>query len=256
MKFIKLALSFCTALALLPASAFAQDEESLEVIEARIIASLQSARSDIAYTDFKTSAIEGYYQITASGSTVLYVSEDGEHFFAGELYQIQPGGFVNATEVQKAEERRIQLASLDTDSMIIFPAVGESKGVLNVFTDVTCGYCRKLHEQIAEMNNAGIEIRYLAYPRSGIERDGLQTHEYTETAKAWCAEDRNETMTQLKLGAAVPGELCTDNPVADHYALGRAFGVTGTPAVVLPDGTLSPGYRTTEGYLDLLGVSH
>ena len=139
--------------------------------------------------------------------------------------------------------------------MIIFPAVGEAKGVLNVFTDVTCGYCRRLHEQMAEMNEAGIEVRYLAYPRSGIERDGLLTHEYTETAKAWCASDRNQTMTELKAGVPVPGELCSENPVSDHYALGRAFGVTGTPAIVLPDGTLQPGYRTTQGFLDLLGVT-
>ena len=255
MKIIKFGLALFAAAVFLPLQLNAQEDLSLEAIETNIILSLRSARPDLVYGEFAPSPIEGYYRVIASGGTILYVSEDGKHFFAGELYHVEPGQFVNATEVERALERANLIAAVGLDTMIVFPAVGEAKGVLNVFTDVTCGYCRKLHEQMPEMNAAGIEVRYLAYPRSGIERDGVLTQEYTETAKAWCSEDRNETMTQLKAGQLVAGELCSDSPVADHYALGRLFGVTGTPAVVLEDGTLNPGYRTTEGFLQLLGIS-
>ena len=219
----------------------------------RILASLQAARPDFDYQDIQPSPVQGYYQVRV-GSELLYVSEDAEHFFVGALYAIQPGQFVDVTESQRAGQRLELLAEVDPDSMIVFPATGETKGVLTVFTDVTCGFCRKLHEQMAEMNAAGIEVHYLAYPRSGIERNGVPTHEYSETAKAWCAEDRVDVLTRLKAGESVEAELCDDSPVAGHYALGRQFGVTGTPAIILPDGVLMPGFRSTVEYLQLLGV--
>lgn len=225
------------------------DQQTVEAIRT----ALEGARSDLTYEDIKPSPIAGYYQVRV-GSEVLYVSENAEHFFVGTLYGIQPGQFVDITESQRAGQRLEMLAQVDPDTMIVFPASGETKGVLTVFTDVTCGFCRKLHEQMAEMNAAGIEVHYLAYPRSGIERNGVLTHEYTETAKAWCADDRANVLTRLKAGEMVPGEVCEDNPVADHYALGRQFGVTGTPAILLPDGVLVPGFRSTADYLNLLGV--
>ena len=222
-----------------------------------IMNSLEDAGLGLAESDVSPSPIDGYHQATvasANGETVIYLSDDGDYFFAGDLFYLEPGRFVNATEAAKTQERAAAIAKVDQETMIIFPALGEPKGVLTVFTDVTCGYCRKLHTQMEEMNAAGIEVHYLAYPRSGIERDGVFTHEYTETVKAWCADDRNAVMTDLKAGVPVEGEICDDNPVADHYALGRAFGVTGTPAIVLPDGSLMPGYRSTADYLALLGV--
>ncbi len=254
MKLINPVLTIAASLAFFSLISEAQEDVAIDVIEAQIVEKLKSVRPDLEYTEITAAPIPGYYQMVISGGTLLYVSEDGSHFFAGELYHVEPGAFVNATEAQRTSERKQLLADVDEESMIIFPAVGESKGILTVFTDVTCGYCRKLHEQMAEMNEAGIEVHYLAYPRSGIERDGVFTNEYTETAKAWCAEDRNTAMTNLKAGQAVAGDICEDNPVADHYALGREFGVTGTPAIVLPDGSLNPGYRTTSDFLALLGI--
>ena len=220
-----------------------------------ILDKLEGARSDLEYTNIEPSPIAGYYQVQVGGSEIIYVSEDAEHFFLGQLYAIQPGQFVDVTEKDRAAERLVMLANLDPDTLIIFPADGEIKAVISVFTDVTCGFCRKLHEEIAEINAAGIEVHYLAYPRSGIERNGVLTHEFTETVKAWCADDRADALTRLKMGEMMDIEVCDDNPVADHYALGRQFGVTGTPALVLPDGTLSPGYRPTAELARILGIS-
>jgi len=250
MKILK--ITTAVSLLLFAGICSAQDDGKAAIVEALVAAGLGLEESQIS-----SAPISGYYQATvasSAGETVIYLSESGEHFFAGDLFFLEPDRFVNATEAAKSQQRADALAAVDTESMIIFPAVGEAKGVLTVFTDVTCGYCRKLHTQMEEMNAAGIEVHYLAYPRSGIERDGLYTHEYTETVKAWCAEDRNDVMTSLKAGMPVEGEVCEENPVADHYALGRSFGVTGTPAIVLPDGTLMPGYRSTADYLALLGV--
>ena len=254
-------INYLAALSLISFSLLIQgviaQEASDADTKANIMDRLESAGLGLEESAVIPSPISGYHQASgtsSNGETVIYLANDGEYFFAGDLFFLEPGRFVNATEAEKTEKRAQALAGVDPETMIVFPAVGEAKGILTVFTDVTCGYCRKLHGQMAEMNEAGIEVHYLAYPRSGIQRDGVFTHEYTETVKAWCAEDRNLVMTDLKAGIPVEGEICEENPVSDHYALGREFGVTGTPAIVLPDGTLMPGYRSTADYLALLGI--
>ena len=233
----------------------AEDEVTL-MIQETIVKELSRARSDLSFGSVKPSPIGGYYEVSIGNRQTVYVSEDGKHFFSGELYFPEPGGgFLNATEMARATERRAILASVPESELIIYAPDGETKAVMNVFTDVTCGYCRKLHGQIAEMNALGIEVRYFGYPRTGIVRDGKQTKAYKETVKAWCADDKNVAMDRLKSGKNVDVGVCENNPLAKHFELGQQFGVSGTPAIVIPDGTLLPGYRSPENYAAILGIA-
>lgn len=251
MKSVVLLVVF-TMLAGVSSHVFSQPAE--DAIEQNILSGLRTARPDLEFGEPRPSPIDGYYEVTISGGQAVYVSADGKHFFSGELYFSEPGRFINATEMARTEKRLSTLATLDESEMIIFSPEGETKAVMTVFTDVTCGYCRKLHDQMAEMNDLGIEVRYMAYPRSGIERNGVFTNEYIETAKAWCADDRKAAMTTLKSGGSVEQAVCDDSPVAAHYKIGSEFGVSGTPAIILPDGSLLPGYRSPEGYAEVLGI--
>ena len=250
-------LVLLAAAAMFAGSAFAQSEESNAVspeIAAQVLKSLKAARPGMKFGMPKASPVPGYYEVQVPGSQIIYVSENGGHFFAGELYFPEAGRFVNATEVARTKTRLTKLAELNEDDMIIFSPEGETKASMIVFTDVTCGYCKKLHQQIDEINELGIEVRYMAYPRSGIKRNGQYTREYNETVKAWCSQDPHKTMTALKHGAPVPEKPCDDNPVAEHYEIGSQFGVTGTPAIILPDGTLISGYMSPRKYADILGL--
>ncbi|MEQ9022567.1 MAG: DsbC family protein [Pseudomonadales bacterium] len=234
---------------------FSQSVE--ETIETHILDGLRNARPDLDFGEPEPSPVEGYYEVSISGAQTIYVSEDGKHFFSGELYFSEPGRFVNATEMERTQHRLEMMSTLNEEDMIIFKPEGETKAVMTIFTDVTCGFCRKLHDQMAEMNKLGIEVHYLAYPRSGIERDGSYTREYEETVKAWCAppSERAEVLTALKSGQAVDENICEDSPVEEQYELGRSFGVTGTPAIILPNGSLLPGYRSPEEYARILGIN-
>jgi thiol:disulfide interchange protein DsbC len=145
------------------------------------------------------------------------------------------------------------MLALNEDDMIIYEAEGERKATITVFTDVDCPYCRKLHAEIAEMNRLGIAVRYLAYPRTGLldSSTGLPTETTTKMISTWCAEDRKAMLTSAKRGGDIPVIEC-DSPVEEQYQLGREVGVTGTPALVLEDGTILPGYvpaATLAGYL-------
>lgn len=207
-----------------------------EVMAQAITQNLKVVNQAIQIRSIKPSPIEGLYEVEIDTGEIIFTSADGQHFVLGKLFEIQGQRFVNLSEQRQKSERAETLTRLNTDDMIVFSPQGEVKSVVYAFTDVDCGYCQKLHSEMAEYNQAGIEIRYLAFPRAG-----LQSRTYQEMVSVWCAEDRKAAMTTAKTGGQVPLKAC-DNPVADQYALGNAFGVTGTPALVFEDGSLMPGY--------------
>jgi thiol:disulfide interchange protein DsbC len=214
-----------------------------------ILAKLQQSRADLEYGAVLPSPIPQIYQVQVTAGPLLYVTADGDYMFVGDAYQLKPGEFLNLGELARIDIRRETLKTLDTGKLIIFPAVGDTKAILNVFTDVDCGYCRKLHQEVPVLNKSGVEVRYLAFPRSGPGTESAR-----RIAMAWCAKDQQKTLTDIKNGRNIPGKPCDDNPVEEHYNLGIQFGVQGTPALVLMDGTLIPGYRPASELLDLLGV--
>jgi thiol:disulfide interchange protein DsbC len=115
--------------------------------------------------------------------------------------------------------------------------------------DVTCFYCQKLHREVDQLNAKGVEVRYLAFPRSGIESEGAE-----KLATAWCADDQQTALTELKAGVELPVNRCEGNPIAAQYELGKEMGVSGTPAIVTSSGELIPGYRPAAALVALLGL--
>lgn len=219
-------------------------------IAAAIVDRLRAARPDLDYQVVSASPVPGFYQVQVAGGPLLHVREGGEYFFDGSLYRAQPGMFVNLSEQELVAQRRQAIAAVPVGDTIVFaPGNGKSAGVLNVFTDVDCGYCRKLHADVPRLTAMGIEVRYLAFPRAGIGSES-----YRKAVAAWCAEDRQSTLTRLKNGEPVELAQCENNPVAAQFNLGQEMGVNGTPATVLADGTLVPGYHTPEEFARILGI--
>ena len=224
--------------------------KSADAIEQSVLSMLKTARPDIQFTFLGESPMPGVYEVQVTNGPVLFVHEQGEYLFEGGLLKVSESGIVDTMEERKAIKRRDVFAARSTDDMIIFKPEGESKAIMNVFTDVDCGYCRKFHQEVPELNAMGIEVRYLAFPRAGIPSSS-----YNKIAKAWCAEDQQDALTKVKSGRSVDVEVCEDNPVAEQYAFGTQLGVTGTPAIILMDGTLIPGYQPAKKFAEVLGLT-
>ena len=238
-KFIAGVLHAVTAaVLLLSPAAIAETTDALETGR-KLAEKLQQLRPGIPIEAVVAIDIPGMYAIELSGGTTLYGTADGQHFFSGDLFAVQDD-LVNLSEQRRDKKRQQLMAQQSLEDMIVFSAVGEPRGYIQVFTDVDCGYCRKLHNEMAQINELGIEVRYLAYPRAGVDSD---THE--KMVSAWCAKDRQSAITQLKAGASVPTKTC-QNAISDHYGLGQQLGISGTPAIVLADGRLLPGYLPAE----------
>ena len=179
------------------------------------------------------SPIEGWYTIQ-KGSIIAYVSDDGRYLLQGDLIDLDAG--VNLTDVSRNTARRALMAELAADDYISF-APDEIKHTITVFTDVGCTYCRRLHNEIEQYMANGIEVRYLLYPRKGPA-----SREWNTSEEVWCAADRNSALTAAKLDRKFETSTCDASIIQDHYLLGQEIGLSGTPAIVLEDGTLIGGY--------------
>jgi len=197
------------------------------------IRSLAPGAESIAISE---TPIEGLLMVQIEGD-IVYATADGKYLIQGRVLDIATRE--DLTEGAKAQLRRDLLAKVDTGSQITF-APDDPKYDLMVFTDIDCGYCRKLHAQIEEYNQQGIAIHYMAFPRAGIG-----SHSYDKAVSVWCAGNQQDAMTQAKLGAEPDPAQC-DNPIDEQYELGRELGVTGTPSLVTSQGQMIPGYVPPE----------
>jgi thiol:disulfide interchange protein DsbC len=180
-------------------------------------------------------AVAGLFEVTVDGSTVLYVSGDGRYIMQGVLFDAKEKK--NLTDARQTGLRKELMASVPVKDRIVFtPKDGKVKYRVAVFTDVDCGYCRKLHHEMADYNARGIEIQYLSWPRGGQGSDTWRKH-----VAVHCAKDRLDAFTQAKDGVD-PGNATCANPVEQEFQLGVKLGLNGTPAIVLEDGTLMPTY--------------
>lgn len=210
---------------------------------------LEQRMPGLPIANIAESAMAGVYAVELEDGAMLYVSADGRHAIAGDMYALTAEGPVNLAEARRAQRRRELIAGVDVSDMIVFAPRGEARAVLHVFTDVDCGYCRKLHDERQALREHGIELRYLAYPRAGV---GSPT--YKHMVSAWCAGDRQGAITRLKRGDAITDRTC-ENPVAAQFELGRMLGVSGTPSLITAAGELIPGYMPADELAKKLGVN-
>ena len=215
---------------------FAQDK--FETVEARIRILAPTARS-IAVSE---TPIEGILQVQINGD-IVYATDDGKYMMQGRIIDLETRD--DLTELSKATIRKEVLDEIDTSKQITF-AGDETAYDLMVFTDIDCGYCRKLHAQIEEYNDQGIAIHYMAFPRAGIG-----SASYDKAVSVWCASDQQGALTNAKSGTDPDPQQC-ENPIAEQYQLGIELGVTGTPALLTANGQLIPGYVPPEALRERL----
>lgn len=217
---------------LIPALALAVQPARAEEPPEAVVEAIARMVPDVRPDRIASTPVPGIYEV-AFGPTVVYLSADGRYFFRGDLVEVATRR--NLTEAREREGRRTALAELDEAEMIVF-GPEDAKHTVSVFTDVDCPYCARLHQQMAEYNQLGVRIRYLAFPRAGVPSPS-----YTKTVSVWCSDDPHRAIGEAKAGRPVPERNC-ENPVRDHLRMGQVLGVRGTPTIILESGELVPGY--------------
>jgi thiol:disulfide interchange protein DsbC len=217
---------------------------SLSASEDNIRNSLKNILPDGAKIEsIEESSIPDIFAVYYGDLQPIYVTKDGSFFIYGDIYKINSNSISNITDESIAERRKIILENIPEDELISFKSSNEQFSVV-VFTDVDCGYCRKLHNQINEYNKLGISINYAAYPRSG-----LGTSAFTKMVGAWCSDDPKGSISKLKNNKNLDLSFCDSQPVSKQYVIGQKLGVNGTPAIFSMDGEIFPGYIEPEELL-------
>ena len=243
-------------------------EESSDFSEKRKIEYIKNQISLIlpegsSILSIEKSEFPGIYKVFYGDIQPIYVSEEGSYFIYGNMFKIESNKIMtggneagalftyypvikNITDLDITKRRITLMKDIKKENLISFEAKDQIFD-LTVFTDVDCGYCRKLHNEIQQYNDLGITIRYAAFPRSGLGTDA-----FTKMVGAWCSVDSKKAITNLKGGKNPSLSFCDSQPVAKHYAIGKKLGVTGTPAIITETGDLLPGYYSAEDLLKKL----
>lgn len=206
---------------------------SVHADEAKVREAINTLVPQAKIDSVSDSALPGFSEVVLGGQ-VVYVSDDGRYVVSGAVFDVASKS--NLTEARYAEIRRVALAKVPPSKRIIF-AAKNPKHVVTVFTDIDCGYCRHLHQQMAGYNEAGITVEYLFFPRSGPG-----TESWNKAVAVWCAADSRAALTAAKNGEPIEMKTDCSNPVNDDFELGKQIGVSGTPAVITADGTQIGGY--------------
>jgi len=197
-----------------------------------LVSKVQKIIPGIESQQITQSPIDGIYEVMF-GMNVVYIDKEGRYIFKGDIIELESAK--NITEIKRGSSRVDTINGLSEESMIIF-SPEQAKYQVTVFTDVDCPYCRRLHSEVNVLNESGIAVRYLAFPRTGIPSPG-----YDKMVSVWCSDDPKKAMTDAKVGKKVTTKKC-DNPVAEHYDLGMKFAIRGTPTIVLENGEVLGGY--------------
>jgi thiol:disulfide interchange protein DsbC len=250
----KLALAgLCLLLLTVPSAwvIFAQsgtvnDASDDALVKERLSQALAGAsQGQLSVASLRETPMPGLLQVELNTGEVLFTDRTGEFLLTGDLFRTIEGGLVNLSNEARKQKTVELIAAIPEQEMIVFrPA--EVKATIDVFTDVDCTYCRKLHGDIEEILSLGIAVRYLAFPRGGPS-----SAVFPKMVSVWCADDRKRAMTQAKNGQNLPERQC-DNPVSSHFQLGNQIGISGTPAIVLQDGSVIPGYLDVERLAEIV----
>ncbi len=187
------------------------------------------------------SKIPNIYEVMY-GTEVVYVSQDGKYFIAGDMINLDTRE--NITNLAKSGIRKTLLNKQD-NKPVVFKAKNE-KHVLTVFTDIDCPYCAKLHREVPQLNEQGVTVKYLMFPRAGIGSPS-----YKKAVSMWCNDDQKQAMTDAKARKPIADKTC-ENPITAQYHLGQELGVTGTPALITSSGRLIPGYVPADRLVKML----
>ncbi len=211
---------------------------------AKVRAELSKMIPQASEAEIIASPAKGVYRMQIQGS-YAFAYVDGDFVLLGDLYNTADK--VNLGEKANSERMATVIAELSPEKMIVF-GPEDPKRYITVFTDIDCGYCRKLHNEVPELNAAGIQVRYLAFPRAGIGSDSFAKYE-----SVWCNDDQRTALTSAKAGKKVASAKC-ENPIAETYKLGQEVGVRGTPTIIFDDGTVAPGFVPAADLIKTFGL--
>jgi thiol:disulfide interchange protein DsbC len=216
-------------------------------VKTQIIAGLKNGPAGLTVTKIETTPMAGVYQVSVNGNQVFYSSGDGQYIFTGKMFKVANGKVTDIVQVKQSLLNISKIKQVPPQDTIVYPATGTKKHQLYVFTDVDCPYCAKLHKEIPKLNQLGVEVVYLAFPRAGLESPS-----FSKIASVWCADSPKQNMQKMFNGDYMDLIDCDDKAITSQYYLAKQLGIEGTPATFFEDGKMMYGFHSAEDLIQML----
>lgn len=216
-------------------------------VKANIIAGLKQGPAGLTVTQIETTPMAGVYQVSVNGNQVFYSSGNGEFIFTGKMFKVADGKVTDIVQVKQSLQNISQIKQVPKKNTIVYPAQGPKKHQLFVFTDVDCPYCAKLHKEVPKLNNMGVEVVYLAFPRAGLESPS-----FSKIVSVWCSKNPKQNIEKMYSGEYMDLIDCDDQAISSQYYLAKQLGIEGTPATFFEDGKMMYGYHSADDLIEML----
>ncbi len=198
--------------------------------EAAIRKNLSERLSNLPKIDeVSKTPMNGLYEIRM-GNDVMYSDAEGNFLIQGALIDVRQ-------KRNLTEERMEKLSAIPFDQLppkSAFTQVrGNGKRKLAVFADPNCGYCKRFEKDLQKLDN--VTIYHYLYPILGEDSK-------TKSKNIWCAKDKAKTWNDWMINGTVPLTANCDASAIDTVVeFGKKNRITGTPMILLADGTRVPG---------------
>jgi thiol:disulfide interchange protein DsbC len=220
-----------------------------QTVQQNIINGLKNGPAGLEVFKVESTPVSGIYQVSVSGNQVFYTSEDGQFIFTGKMYQVANGKVTDVQQLQQSLANIKRIQQVPDQNTIVYPAQGPTKYQLNIFTDVDCPYCAKLHQEIPALNASGVKVRYLAYPRAGLESSS-----FSKIASVWCSDTPKQSLDLMYQNIVTDAAECDNSAIKAQYQLALELGIQGTPAIFFKDGKMMYGFHSAADLLKMVGI--
>lgn len=241
-KMIKRFTSWLGIIAVFSATTIQAEESPVEQLRK----TLQETMPKLEISDIRETPVAGVLELQ-SGGDIVYMTPDAKFMFQGAFIDLEQR--VNLTDQRKGQVHMALINALPDEKTVLFKSDGSPTREITVFTDTSCPYCSKLHEEVGKLTDAGISVRYLLYPRAGMGSPAFR-----ELQSVWCADDQQQAMTDAKQGKTIEEKTC-DNPIEEHVVLAQQVGLRGTPLIYLDSGEIVNGYRPASEIIEMVKQS-
>ena len=178
----------------------------------------------IEIAEVNSTPFPGLFEVQI-GMDLLYTDVNVDYILQGSLVDAK-------TRRDLTAQRLEQLSQISFDALPLELAVKQVKGngarKMAIFEDPNCGYCKRLHQTLKEVDNTTVYtfLFPILSPDSEIKARNI-----------WCAKDQAATWRAWMLDGKTPPDANCATPVDTVLALGKKLMVQGTPAIIFADGS-------------------
>lgn len=201
--------------------------------------------------DVMQSPVAGVWEVdivAGEKKVPIYIDFSKKHLITGSVISVNEKKNLSQERFTKLNPPpKVDVSQIPLDDALLM-GDKDSKYKIVVFDDPDCPFCAKLHQEmkkvIAERKDIAFYIKL--FPLS-IHPDAY------EKSKTIVCEKSLALLEAAFEKKEIPKAKCDAAVINDNMKLAQRLGITGTPALIFPDGRVIPGYKDARSIIELIG---